>query len=185
MEHVVQQLLREAGSSDVPDDLVSVADNGFQTQADWANLRSPESYLGYEQAQNFASPGPALDQSRTYAVPDDLRLNQWALAGERALERGASVLTGPEGSLAYRFHARDVNLVMGARDGEGSVGFQVRVDGEPPGDAAGLDVDDQGHGTVGEERLYQLVRQPGGDSDRTFEITFSEPGVQAYVFTFG
>ena len=91
----------------------------------------------------------------------------------------------PGGRITHRFHARDVNLVMGAQDGEGSVGFQVRIDGEPPGDARGLDVDSDGNGTVAEERLYQLVRQPGSDSDRTFEITFLDAGAQAYVFTFG
>ena len=185
-ERLVQQLLREAGSSDVPHDLVAVADDGFQAQADWANLRSPESYLGYEQAQNFASPDPALDQSRTYVVPDDLRLNQWALAGEWAIERGASVLTGSEGSLAFRFQARDVNLVLGppAR-GRMTVPFRVTVDGEPPGDAHGLDTDRQGNGTVDRQRLYQLVRAAGEIEERTFEITFLAPGVEAYVFTFG
>jgi thiol-disulfide isomerase/thioredoxin len=185
-ERVVQQLLREAGRSDVADDLVSVADDGFQAQADWASLRSPETYLGHEQAQNFASPGPGLDQSRDYVVPDDLRLNQWALAGEWAIERGASVLTGPEGRLAFRFQARDVNLVLGppAR-GRMTVPFRVTVDGEPPGDAHGLDSDEQGNGSVDRQRLYQLVREPGEVEERTFEIAFLAPGVEAYVFTFG
>jgi thiol-disulfide isomerase/thioredoxin len=185
-ERVVQQLLRETGS-DVPDDLVSVPEEGFQAQADLANLRSPESYLGYEQAQNFASPGRAgLDQSREYAVPDELGLNQWALAGTWAIERGASVLTGAEGRLAFRFHARDVNLVLGppAR-GRMTVPFRVSIDGEPPGDAHGLDTDDAGEGTVDRQRLYQLVREPGEIRERTFEITFDAPGVEAYVFTFG
>jgi thiol-disulfide isomerase/thioredoxin len=185
-ERVVQQLLREAGSSDVADDLVAVADDGFQAQADWQNLRSPESYLGYEQAQNFASPDPALDESRDYSVPEKLRLNEWALAGEWAIERGASVLTGAGGSLAFRFQARDVNLVLGppAR-GMMSVPFRVRVDGEPPGDAHGLDIDENGNGTVDRQRLYQLVREPGEIRERTFDITFLARGVEAYCFTFG
>jgi thiol-disulfide isomerase/thioredoxin len=186
-ERVVQQLLREAGSSDVADDLVSVAEDGFQAQADWKTLRSPESYLGYEQAQNFASPGgPGLDESREYVVPDDLRLNQWALDGDWAIERGASVLTGTEGTLAFRFHARDVNLVLGppAR-GRMTVPFRVTVDGEPPGDAHGLDTDANGDGIVDRPRLYGLVREPGEIAERTFEITFLAPGVEAYVFTFG
>jgi thiol-disulfide isomerase/thioredoxin len=185
-ERVVQRLLREAAASGVPDDLVSAADDGFQAQADWASLRSPESYLGYEQSRDFASPDPALDESRTYAVPDDLRLNQWALAGEWAIERGASVLTGPEGSLAFRFQARDVNLVLGppAR-GRMTVPFRVTVDGQPPGGAHGLDTDGQGTGTVDRQRLYQLVREPGPVEERTFEIEFGAPGVEAYVFTFG
>jgi hypothetical protein len=185
-ERVVQQLLREAGATDVPDDLVSVADDGFQAQADWASLRSPETYLGYEQAQNFASSGPELDQSRDYVVPGDLRLNQWALSGTWAIERGASVLTGQEGSLAFRFHARDVNLVLGppAR-GRMTVPFHVTVDGEPPGDAQSLDTDADGNGIVDRQRLYGLVRERGEIRERTFEITFLAPGVEAYVFTFG
>jgi thiol-disulfide isomerase/thioredoxin len=186
-ERVVQQLLREAGSSDVADDLVSVADDGFQAQADWASLRSPETYLGYEQAQNFASPGrPGLDESREYVRPDDLRLNQWALVGEWAIERGASVLTGAEGTLAFRFHARDVNLVLAppAR-GRMTAPFRVTVDGKPPGEAHGLDTDADGNGVVDRQRLYGLVREPGEIRERTFETTFLAPGVEAYVFTFG
>ena len=186
-ERVVQQLLREAGRTDVGDDLVSVADEGFQAQADWANLRSPETYLGYEQAQNFASPGrPGLDESMQYELPDELRLNQWALAGEWAIERGASVLSGAEGRLAFCFHARDVNVVLGppAR-GMMSVPFRVLVDGEPPGAAHGLDIDEQGGGTVDRQRLYQLVREAGEIRERTMEIAFLARGVEAYVFTFG
>jgi thiol-disulfide isomerase/thioredoxin len=186
-ERVIQQLLREAGSSDVADELVSVGDEGFQAQADWASLRSPETYLGYGQAQNFGSPGrPSFDESREYAVPDNLQLNQWALGGQWAIERGASVLLAAEGRLAFRFHARDVNLVLGppAR-GRMSIPFRVTVDGEPPGDAHGLDADERGEGTVDRQRLYQLVRELGEIKDRTFEITFQAPGVEAYVFTFG
>jgi hypothetical protein len=186
-ERVVQQLLREAGRDDVADGLVSVADDGLQAQADWASLRSPETYLGYEQAQNFGSPGrPGLDESRDYVVPEDLPLNRWALAGRWAIERKASVLIGSEGRLALRFHARDVNLVLGppAR-GLMSVPFRVLVDGEPPGAAHGLDTDEGGEGVVDRQRLYQLVREPGTIRERTFEITFQAPGVEAYVFTFG
>jgi thiol-disulfide isomerase/thioredoxin len=186
-ERVIQRLLRETGTSELADDLVTVADEGFQAQADWASLRSPETYLGYEQAQNFASPGRAgLDESREYVVPDDLRLNQWALAGEWTIERGASVLTACEGRLAFRFHARDVNLVLGppAR-GMTSVPFRVTVDGEPPGNAHGLDTDEQGEGLVDRQRLYQLVREPEEIEERTFEVTFLARGVEAYVFTFG
>ena len=185
-ERVVQQLLQEAGRDDVADDLVSVADDGFQKQADWQTLRSPESYLGYEQGQNFASSYPAADESRVYDVPDDLGLNQWALGGRWKIERGASVLNGAEGRLAFRFHARDVNLVLGppAR-GRMSAPFRVTVDGEPPGDAHGDDTDENGEGTVDRQRLYQLVREPGEIRERTFEITFLAPGVEAFVFTFG
>jgi thiol-disulfide isomerase/thioredoxin len=185
-ERIVQQLLREAGGDDVPDDLVSVADDGFEAQADWANLKSPETYLGYEQAQNFASPGGAeLNEPRTYVPPDPLRLNRWALSGDWTIERRASVLNRADGRIAFRFHARDVNLVMGPLARDASVPFVVLVDGEPPAAAHGLDVDAQGRGTLSEQRLHQLIRERGSIRDRTFEITFLAPGVEAYAFTFG
>jgi thiol-disulfide isomerase/thioredoxin len=185
-ERVIQRLLREAGRDGVDDDLVSVADDGLEAQADWANLESPETYLGYEQAQNFASAGGAeLDRPHSYVAPDSLRLNQWALSGDWTIERGASVLNRAEGQIAFRFHARDVNLVMGPGSRDTSVPFRVLVDGEPPGDAHGLDVDKHGHGTVARQRLYQLIREPRSIADRTFEITFLAPDVKAYVFTFG
>jgi thiol-disulfide isomerase/thioredoxin len=185
-ERITQALLREAGGDGVGDDLVSVADDGFEAQADWANLESPETYLGYEQAQNFASPGGAeLDEPRTYVAPDRLSLNQWALSGAWTIERGASVLNRADGRIALRFHARDVHLVMRQRERGTSVPFRVLVDGEPPGDAHGLDVDEQGHGTLVQPRLYQLIRERGSVTDRTFEISFLAPGVEAYVFTFG
>jgi thiol-disulfide isomerase/thioredoxin len=185
-ERAIQQLLGETGSESVGDDLVSVADDGFEAQADWANLESPETYLGYEQAQNFASPdGAAFDAPHTYVAPDPLDLNRWALSGDWTIERGASVLNRADGRITFRFHARDVNLVMGPRARDTSVPFSVLVDGGPPGTAHGLDVDEQGQGTLSQQRLYQLVREPGSITDRTFEITFHAPGVEAYVFTFG
>jgi len=184
-ETVIQLLLREAGRGDVGDGLVSVDAEGLEVQADWANLESSETYLGYEQAQNFASPGGAgFDEPRTYVVPD-LGLNRWALSGNWTIERGASVLNDADGRIAFRFHSRDVHLVMGPRSRGTSVPFRVLVDGELPGDAHGFDVDEQGHGTVSQQRLYQLIREPGSITDRTFEITFLAPGVEAYVFTFG
>jgi thiol-disulfide isomerase/thioredoxin len=184
-ERIIQQLLREAGCDGVGDDLVSVADDGLEAQADWANLESPETYLGYEQAQNFASPaGAELDKPRTYGVPDSLKLNQWALAGDWTIERGASVLRA-DGRIAFRFHARDVHLVMGPSARGTTVPFRVLVDGDPPGAARGLDIDEQGQGTLSQQRLYQLIRERGSITDRTFEISFLAPGVEAYVFTFG
>jgi thiol-disulfide isomerase/thioredoxin len=174
-ERVIQELLREAGRDDIGDDLVSVADDGFEAQADWANLESPETYLGSAQARNFASG----------VAPERLRLNQWTLSGDWNVGRGASVLNGADGRIAFRFHARDVNLVMGPRARGTSVPFRVLVDGEPPGDAHGLDVDEQGRGTVTQQRLYQLIRERGSIDDRTFEITFLAPDVEAYCFTFG
>jgi hypothetical protein len=185
-ERVIQRLLQEAGSERVPDDLVSVADDGFQAQADWSNLESPETYLGYGQAERFASPGRAeRNELRTYVAPDHLRLNQWALAGEWTVGRGACVLSQADGRIAFRFHARDVNLVMGPPARGTSVPFTVLVDGEPPGAAHGLDIDQHGHGTLAEQRLHQLIRERGSIRDRTFEITFLAPGVEAYAFTFG
>jgi hypothetical protein len=172
---VIQQLLRRAGGNGISDDLVSPHLEGFEVQADWANLESPETYLGSEQAQNFARGVPV----------DSLRLNQWTLSGDWAVERRASVLNGAEGSIAFRFHARDVNLVMGPPAKAASIPFRVTVDGEPPGNARGFDVDEQGRGTVEHQRLYQLVREPGRITDRTFEITFEAPGAEGYCFTFG
>ena len=175
-ERVVQQLLAEMGGrDDVGDELVSVSLDGFEVQADWENLESPETYLGSEQATNFARGVPA----------NALHLNQWTLLGDWVVERRASVLNGSEGTVAFRFHARDVNLVMGPPQKGVSVPFRVVVDGEPPGDAHGFDVDEHGRGTVTQQRLHQLVRQPGSIGDRTVEITFLEPGAEVYCFTFG
>jgi hypothetical protein len=184
-ERVIQLLLRQAGHGGVGDDVVSVAPDGFEAQADWTNLESPETYLGYLRSQNFASPGAELDERRTYALSEDLNLNEWALAGDWTVGRRAIVLNDANGKIAFRFHARDVNLVLGPRERGASLPIRVLVDGEPPGDAHGLDVDQEGYGTVTQQRLYQLVRERGRISDRTFEIAFFAPGVEAYVFTFG
>ncbi len=183
-ERVIQLLLREAGGDGIADDLASVADEGFEAQADWASLQSPETYLGYQQAQNFAGE-PGFDEPLAYVAPDRLQLNQWALSGDWTIEGGASVLNEAGGRIAFRFHARDVNLVMGPPSRGAAVPFRVLVDREPPGDAHGLDVDEQGHGTLIQARLYQLVREPGPVTERTFEITFLAAGVESYAFTFG
>ena len=169
-ERVIQRLLRDSGRDDVPEDVVAIVPEGIEAQADWSNLRSPETYL---------------NEQPTGGEPDGLRLNQWSLSGDWYVEDGASVSNEADGTLAFRFHARDVHLVMGPRPAGASVPFRVRLDGEPPGDARGLDVDEHGDGTVAEQRLYQLVRQPGAILDRTLEITFLAPGAEAYVFTFG
>jgi hypothetical protein len=126
-----------------------------------------------------------LDESHTYDTPEQLELNQWALSGDWTIERRVCALDRPDGRISFRFHARDVHLVMGPRPRNAAVPFRVLVDGKPPGDAHGLDVDERGEGTVAEPRLHQLIRQPGPITDRTFEITFLAPGVEAYVFTFG
>jgi thiol-disulfide isomerase/thioredoxin len=185
-EMAIQMLLREAGREGVPDDLVSVADEGFEAQADWQSLGSPETYLGYQQGQNFVSVDRAeFDEPHEFGIPDRLERNQWALSGNWTLGPGASVVNEADGRLAFRFHARDVNLVQGPRERGDSIPFRVLVDGEPPGSAHGLDVDEEGQGTVSRQRLYQLVREPGAIVDRTFEIRFLAPGAEAYCFTFG
>jgi thiol-disulfide isomerase/thioredoxin len=184
-EWMIQQLLREGGGEGIDDELVSVAPDGLEAQADWTNLRSPETYLGYAQGQNLDSPdGVAYDEPRSYAAPESLQLNSWALAGNWTIEERASVLNEPGGRIAFRFHARDVHLVLRSRAAT-AVPFRVLVDGEAPGAARGLDVDEEGRGTLVQPRLYQLVREPGSITERTFEIAFLDVGVEAYVFTFG
>jgi thiol-disulfide isomerase/thioredoxin len=186
LERVIQRLLGEAGRGGVGDELVAGAADGFEAQADWGNLGSPETYLGYEQAENFASPGGVSpDEARDYVTPDRLTVNHWSLAGNWTVERRAAVLNHEGGRISFRFHARDVHLVMGPRERGTSVPFRVLVDGDPPGTAHGLDVDEDGQGTVSQQRLYQLIRQQGPIGDRTFEITFLDPGVETYAFTFG
>jgi Thioredoxin like C-terminal domain len=185
-ERAIQMLLHEAGVEGVGDGLVSVAPEGFEVQADWASLRSPETYLGYEQGRSFASEGGArFDEPHVYEVPESLRLNQWALGGEWTVEAGAAAATTPGGRIAFRFQARDLNLVLRAREEGASLPFQVRVDGAPPREDAGGDVDADGDGKLVEPRLYQLVRTRGSIAERTFEVEFAEGGVEAYVFTFG
>jgi thiol-disulfide isomerase/thioredoxin len=185
-EMILHQLLTEAGIGDIGQELVSVDAGGVEAAADWASLRSPENYLGYERTENFASPGGAvLDARRVYAAPARLRLNQWALAGDWTVERQATVLNEANGRIAYRFHARDLHLVMGPAARGTSVRFRVLIDGQPPGAAHGLDVDDQGNGTLSEQRLYQLIRQAQPIADRLFEIEFLDAGVETFAFTFG
>jgi hypothetical protein len=185
-ERIIQRLLRDAGREGVPDDVVAAPGDGLEAQADWERLRTPETYVGYRLAPTFASAGEAeLDQPRNYVGPDGLSLNEWALSGEWTVERRASVLNRAGGRIAFRFHARDVHLVLAPPGRDAQVPFKVLIDGQAPGEAHGLDVDAEGNGTVVEPRLYQLVREPGSIVDRTFEIEFLAPGVEAYVFTFG
>jgi len=185
-EMIIQRLLAEAGVGGIARELVSVGGRGAEAGADWNSLKSPENYVGQERTQNFASPGgAALGTRRVYAVPARLRLNHWALSGDWTMEKQAAVLNKPNGRIAYRFHARDLHLVMGPAARGTSVRFRVLIDGRPPGAAHGIDVDDQGNGTVTEQRLYQLIRQPKPIADRQFEIEFLDPGVEAFAFTFG
>jgi thiol-disulfide isomerase/thioredoxin len=184
-ERVIQQLLTEAGAGDIGPDLVSVEGAGVEAAADWVDLKSPENYLGYVRTQGFASPGGATAGRRLYAAPTQLSLNQWALSGDWTVGKGAAVLEGAGGRIVYRFYARDLHLVMGPATRGSGVRFRVRIDGQPPGAAHGIDVDDQGNGTVVEQRLYQLIRQSKPITDRQLEIEFLDPGVEAYAFTFG
>jgi thiol-disulfide isomerase/thioredoxin len=185
-EMVLQQLLAEAGQSGVDRAIVPIEGVGIEVQADWENLRTPETYVGYQQAERFASPGGAVrGRSHIYTAPALLRLNQWALAGDWTVERGSAILNEPGGRIAYRFHARDAHLVMGPATPGVSMRYRVLLDGQAPGDAHGVDVDEQGYGTVSEQRLYQLIRQPAPIADRRFEIEFLDPGAEAFAFTFG
>jgi len=185
-EMVIQQLLTEAGATGVGHELVSVDARGVEAPADWAELRSPENYTGYERTENFASPGGVLpDEAHRYGIPAKLELNDWALSGDWTVGKNAATSNAPGGQIACRFHARDLNLVMGPATRGTSARFQVLLDGRPAGAAHGVDVDEQGHGTVAEQRLHQLIRQPGPVVERTAQITFLEPGVEVCSFTFG
>jgi len=185
-ERIIQQVLAESGSAGVSHDLVSVDGRGAEAAPDWDNLKSPENYLGNERTENFASPGGAKEGvHRVYALPARLKLNHWALSGDWTVEKGAAILNKANGRIAYRFHARDLHLVMGPAARGTSVRFRVLIDGQPAGPAHGSDVDAQGAGTVTGQRLYQLIRQPGPIVDRQFEIEFLDPGVAAFSFTFG
>ena len=153
--------------------------------ADWANLRSPETYLGYRRSERFGDPTAiAFDASRTYRAPDQLTLNQWTLNGDWTIGSESAVLERAGGAIRYRFHARDAHLVLapGARP---PIPFRVTLDGIAPGPAHGIDTDSAGDGTLNEGRLYQLIRQPDPIREHTLEIDFAKPGAEAYVFTFG
>jgi hypothetical protein len=180
-ERVIQELLGVA-----PQDLVTVDGEGDEAEADWERLNSPETYLGYERTDNFASPGGVrIGEARVYAAPDRLRRNQWALSGDWTMERERVSLNAPGGRIFFRFQSRDVHLVLRRAGQSEPVPFRVLLDGEAPSAAHGIDADAHGNGHLDADRLYQLVRQPEVVGERTFEITFHEAGVEAYVFTFG
>ena len=177
-ERVIQQLLG------VERELVSVEGVGVEAEADWDHLRTPETYLGYGAASIRLTGRRRVDQHRVYELPGRLRLDRWALAGEWTIGRENVVLDQAGGSIAYRFHARDAHLVLspGARE---PIPFRVLLDGEAPGPSHGVDVDEDGNGLLRDGRLYQLVREHDAVRERTLEITFLEPGAEAYAFTFG
>jgi thiol-disulfide isomerase/thioredoxin len=183
-ERILQQLLAEAGADEVRPPAVA-AGSGVEAPADWASLRSGENYLGYGRTENFAAVDAAFDAAQDYTLPADLRLNSWALGGNWTVGRQATVSNRAGARIAYRFHARDLHLVMGPVTPGESVRFRAVLDGRPPGAAHGTDMDAGGEGTVTGPRLHQLVRQPGSVTDRTLEITFLDPGVGVYAATFG
>ena len=185
-ERTIQQLLVEARAGGIAHQLVSIDAQGAEAPADWASMKSPETYTGFELTEKFSSPGGArLSKSHFYGYPVKLGLNHWALQGDWTVGRESVALNTANGRIAYRFHARDLHLVMGAAVRGTSVPFRVLIDGHPPGGSHGNDIDDQGNGKVTEQRLYQLIRQPEPVPDHLFEIEFIGSGVEAFDFTFG
>jgi len=184
-ERVIQRLLAEAGYRDVPGGVVNPNATGAQAAPEMGAMQSPETYLGYARGRNFVSGPVALDVPSTYTVPPSLSSNQWGLAGEWTLAAQRATLARAGGRIVFRFHARDLHLVLGPGTNGRPVRFRVTIDGAEPGDAHGVDTDARGQDTVTTERLYQLIRQKGTIEDHTFEIEFLDPGVQAYAFTFG
>jgi thioredoxin family protein len=185
-EMVVQQLLLDAGASGFDPDLVSVDPNGFEVAADWRTLRSPETYLAFGRSSGFASPDdPRFDEPHAYPPAPRLGLNEWAPTGTWTLAAHAAVLNNGPGRVALGFQARDVNLVMGPANKGSTIPFRVSLDGASPGDSHGFDIDAGGNGTLADQRLHQLIRQPGPISERLVEIEFLAPGAEAYCFTFG
>jgi thiol-disulfide isomerase/thioredoxin len=178
-ERVIQRLLG------VERELLSVEGVGVEAEADWDDLQTPETYLGYGRGERLASAdGAAFDEPRAYELPERLDLNHWALAGEWTIGRERVVLEQPGGSVAFRFHARDAHLVLASAARE-PIPFRVLLDGEPPGSSHGVDVAEDGSGLLRDGRMYQLVREHDTVRERTLQITFLEPGAEAYAFTFG
>ncbi len=178
-ERVIQRLVG------VDRHFVDVAGAGVEAEADWDHLRTPETYLGHGRGEHFASPGgAAFDERRDYELPETLSVNHWALAGNWTIGPENVALGQSGGAIGYRFHARDAHLVL-SPGGRAAIPFRVLLDGRAPGRSHGVDVDEDGNGVLRDGRLYQLVRQHDAIGDRTLEITFLEPGAEAYVFTFG
>ena len=184
-ELVIQQLLADSGGDPPDGEFVTVDARGPEAEADWMELQSPETYLGYGRTENFRSPERMTpEERREYTAPESLGLNDWALSGDWTVRGEGAVLDGPGGRIAFKFHARDLHLVMGPA-GEAPVRFRVTIDEKPPGDAAGGDVDGDGNGLLDQPRMYQLIRQPYPITDRRFEIEFLGTGATGFVFTFG
>ncbi len=185
-EQLIRQLLSEAGAAHLTDAADAIHGSGVQAAASASVVDSPETYLGYARAANFASVGGLLrDTPGSYAAPDRLQLNQWALSGAWRVDGEKAVATAAGAAIVFRFHARDLHLVLGTDDARHPVRFRVSIDGHEPGADRGADVQADGSGSVSEQRLYQLLRQADPSADHTFTIQFLDAGVQAYSFTFG
>jgi thiol-disulfide isomerase/thioredoxin len=185
-ERVIQALLAERNKAAATADIVSIAGTGVEAPSAAGGVSSPETYIGYERQEHFASPQPmARDRSARYTAPATPSVNQWGLAGQWTVGGESALLASPTGKIVFRFHARDLHLVLGPGPEGQPVKFRVTLDGAPPGDDKGMDVDRDGNGTVSDYRLYQLIRQQGEPRDRTFVIEFFGPGVEAFAFTFG
>jgi thiol-disulfide isomerase/thioredoxin len=185
-ELTISRVLAEAGTGRAGEGLVSVEGAGVEAAADWDNLRSAETYLGHDRTEGFASPGGAVpDRRRAYLAPARLALNQWALSGEWTIFAEMVAPSAERARISYRFHARDLHMVMSPSGASSAVPFRVSIDGQPPGTARGVDVDVGGNGAVVEQRLYQLIRQSRPIVNRTFEIEFASAGVEIFAITFG
>jgi thiol-disulfide isomerase/thioredoxin len=185
-EKVIQQLLAEAGKGAVSADIVSVNAVGAEAASDAADVQSPETYIGFARSENFASPGGAIgDKPNVYATGDLKQLNDWGLSGDWTVDAQSATLNKTDGAISFRFHARDLHLVLGPSADGKPVRFRVTIDGAAPGESHGADTNADGEGVVSDHRLYQLVRQSGPIMDHTFSIQFLDPDVQAYAFTFG
>jgi cytochrome c biogenesis protein CcdA/thiol-disulfide isomerase/thioredoxin len=185
-EQVIQQLLKEKGASLKNAGLVQVNGTGAQAAPDSRDVASPETYIGYERAQHYASPESIKqDKAQNYTAPVRPTVNQWGLVGSWNVSGEHATLNTAPGKVIFRFHARDLHLVLGPGKNGKPVRFRVKIDGTAPGADHGVDTDESGAGEVKEYRLYQLIRQKGAVEDRTFEIEFLDPGVQAFAFTFG
>jgi cytochrome c biogenesis protein CcdA/thiol-disulfide isomerase/thioredoxin len=185
-ERVIQELLKANGAKSLADSTINVIGSGAEAAPDLADTRSPETYIGYKRAEHFASAQLfAQDTRMAYTPQPRLTLNQWALGGSWKVGPESAVLESAAGKIVYRFHARDLHLVLGPTKNGKPIRFKVTLDGTAPGDDHGSDTDTSGAGTVQGHRLYQLIRQKGAVEDRTFEIEFLDPGVQAFAFTFG
>jgi hypothetical protein len=185
-ESTIRRLLADAGTSALPIGTSPVVGSGIQAAADWQNLRSPENYLGYQRTTGFVSPGGIRrGRPHLYSVPTRMGLNQWALSGEWLVGEDTAAPVGIGAGIAYRFHSRDVNVVMGPGKDGSRLRFKVLIDGQPPSAACGSDVDANGNGIAFEKRLYQLIRQTAPIVDRRFEIEFIDAGIETFAFTFG